>query len=104
MLVSILMPVYNAGKYLRQSSYGAINQTFIDFEGEKAGEIIPFNKGRSDTEKLYLAMKSYLTDREKLTKHSNLAKKAISKFEMNKYVDLYKEIICTQTQQKYSLL
>jgi glycosyltransferase involved in cell wall biosynthesis len=61
----------------------------LEFEGELAGELVPLREGKVDTEKLYLAMKSYLKDHEKLTKHSKLAKKAFSKFEMKKCTESY---------------
>lgn len=61
----------------------------IDFESEKAGEIIPIKSGKADTEELFLAMKSYLDDHDKLQKHSEIAKKAFQKFEMKKCVNSY---------------
>jgi len=76
------------GKPVIASNWAEI-PLMIEFEGEKAGEIIPLNNGKTDIKKLYLSMKSYLTDREKLEKHSNLAKKAFSKFEMKMCTDSY---------------
>jgi glycosyltransferase involved in cell wall biosynthesis len=41
-LISVLMPVYNAGKYLRQAINGVLNQTFTDFE------LVIINDGSTD--------------------------------------------------------
>jgi glycosyltransferase involved in cell wall biosynthesis len=61
----------------------------IDYDGKKAGEIIPLKNGKADTEKLYAAMKSYLETPEKLKVQSNLAKQAFQKFEMQKCINAY---------------
>jgi glycosyltransferase involved in cell wall biosynthesis len=67
----------------------------IEFEGKNAGEIISLTKGKADVKKLYVAMKSYIEDTEKLNSHSLIAKQAFLKFDMQKcintYIDFFKE-------------
>ncbi len=63
----------------------------IEFENETAGEIIAVKNGKADIGKLYNAMKSYLENNKKLKNHSEIAKKAFSKFEMQKCIDKYIE-------------
>ncbi len=68
----------------------------IEYNKEKAGEIIPLINGKADVNKLYLAMKSYIENPEKIKIHSSLAKQAFSKFEMqkciNSYIDFFEKI------------
>ena len=61
----------------------------IEYNGQKAGEIIPLKNGKADIETLYSAMKYYLENPDKLVEHSQIAKQAFSKFDMKKCINAY---------------
>jgi L-malate glycosyltransferase len=70
----------------------------IDYNGEKAGILISFDEhGKPKIDEIAAAMERYLTDNDLLTKHSELAKLAFQKFDMDicvaKYENVFKKVL-----------
>src|SRR5687767_7542953 len=91
-LISVLLPVYNAEKYLRESIDSILKQTYSNFE------FLILNDGSTDGSEEII--KSYSDPRIRYSKHENCGLAAT----LNKGIEQAKgEIIARQDQDDISL-
>ena len=95
-LPTIIIEYLFCGKPVISTDIGEISQ-MITIDGKKAGFVLSLDsEERVNSQEIVDCMKIYLNNHQLLEKHSSLAKKAFSKFKMQKCVDEYSTLYrCT---------